>query len=38
MGTMRGLTSAQRNKVKKLRSRRGIRAAIAEARRLSAAR
>ena len=38
MGTMRGLSSAQRNKVKKLRSRRGIRAAIAEARRLSAAR
>lgn len=38
MGTMRGLSSAQRSKVKKLRSRRGIRAAIAEARRLSAAR
>lgn len=38
MGTMRGLTLAQRSKVKKIRSRRGIKVAIAEARRLSAAR
>ena len=35
MGTMRGLKPAQRAKVKKIRSVRGIRAAIAAARRLS---
>lgn len=35
MGTMRGLSVTQRAKVKKIRSAKGIRAAIAEARRLS---
>ena len=38
MGTMRGLSPAQRSRVKKIRTSRGIRVAIAEARRLSATR
>jgi len=35
MGTMRGLKPAQRAKVKKVRAAKGIRAAIAEARRMA---
>jgi len=34
MGTMRGLKPAQRAKVKRIRAAKGIRAAIAEARRM----
>jgi len=38
MGTMRGLSPAQRSRVKKIRSQRGIRVAIAAARKLSGSR
>jgi len=35
MGTMRGLSTTQRSRIKKIRSQKGIRAAIAAARKLS---
>ncbi len=35
MGTMRGLSAAQRSKIKRIRSKQGIRAAIAAARKLT---